>query len=215
MTVRGSPSSMSVRPMTPGSEPKMLTQARWAMTATGGAPGAASGSAKVRPSRGPTPRNAKPFGVIHAIVNRCAPASFTQCTLSTAGADDVLEHLGLLLVVEELGRRKIRPADDFSRAVLQDDVDQAIGARVGKWIQHHVAKNAVDDRDRADPEREGQHRDEREAGRSGEAPKCVADIAPRVVQPQEGLALVIIAGHAASGPSFHQEVNSLLMFACA
>ena len=63
--------------MTPGSEPKTPTQVRWAMTATGVEPGAASGSAKVRPSRGPTPRNA-PFGVIHAMVNRSAPASFTQ-----------------------------------------------------------------------------------------------------------------------------------------
>ena len=45
--------------------------------------------------------------------------------------------------------------------------------------------------------------------------KCVADIAPRVVQPQERLALVIMAGHGSSGPSFHEEVNFLLMFTCA
>ena len=34
-----------------------------------------------------------------------------------------------------------------SGGVLQDDVDQAIGARVRKRIEHDVAQDAVDDRE--------------------------------------------------------------------
>ena len=94
MTVRGAPSSTSVRPITPGSAPNERSPtSRWPITATGGAPGAVSDASNARPSSGATPRKSNPFGVIHAIVKRSAPASLGQCIASAAGADDVLERL--------------------------------------------------------------------------------------------------------------------------
>ena len=113
----------------------------------------------------------------------------------TAGADDIFEGLCLLLVIEELGRGEIRAADDPAGSVLQDDVDQAIRTRVRKRVEHDVAQDAVDDRDRADPERERQRRDEGEAGRPRERADAVAEVAAGIVHPDEGLAPRLVLRH--------------------
>ena len=52
-----------------------------------------------------------------------------------AGADDVLERGGLLLIVEELLGGEVGAAELPIRGVAQDDVHQAIGTRVRKRIQ--------------------------------------------------------------------------------
>ena len=77
MTVHAVPSSTRVRPSTPGSAPKERTQARWHITATRGASGAASEASNTRPSIGLTPRKSNPFGVIHA-TTQGGPAQATQ-----------------------------------------------------------------------------------------------------------------------------------------
>ena len=181
-TVRGSPSSMSVRPITPGSAAKSLTQVRWAITPTGGAPGAASASPNTRPSRGwhaekreavrrhPRDRQALRAGVadpVHALDGWCR----RRPRRPVSAPDNPGTRC-----------REIGAADDAIGRILQDDIHHAIRAGVRKRIEHDVAKHAVDDRDRPDAKRQRDDRDGGEAGRSRERADAVADVAPKIFQ---------------------------------
>ena len=67
--------------------------------------------------------------------------------------------------------------------ILQQDVHHAIGSRVRKRIEDDVAEDAVDDRDGADAEGQGQDGDRREPGRPAECSRRVNEIPPCVLQP--------------------------------
>jgi hypothetical protein len=106
-----------------------------------------------------------------------------------AGRDDVLECGRLLLVVEVFRSGEVRSAHDPIRRVLEHDVHQPLGACIREGIEDDVADNAVDDGDRADPERERRRRHRREPGRSRQSTAAIDDVAAEIFDPlQEGSA---------------------------
>ncbi len=100
-----------------------------------------------------------------------------------AGADDVFERLGLLLVVQELWRRKGGTSDDAIGRVLDDHINHAIRMGIGKRVEQDVAEKAIDHRHRPDAERECHDGDGSEGGRSRQCSKSVADVASRIFEP--------------------------------
>jgi hypothetical protein len=128
----------------------------------------------------------------------------------SAGADDVLEGLRLLLVVQEFGRSKVRTADDAPGSVFQHDVDHSIRAGVRKRIEYHVAEHTVDDRDRADSERESQHRDQGEGGCLRKRADAVREVTPQISQPDDTFTLHSLSGHAGEWIPFRRRCQVVL-----
>jgi hypothetical protein len=66
MIVIAPPSSVSVRPITPGSAAKRSTHIAWLNTRVAGAPSRSSSTVKIRPSAGGVPSNCSPSPVMPA-----------------------------------------------------------------------------------------------------------------------------------------------------
>ena len=101
-----------------------------------------------------------------------------------APPDDVVERPALRAPVEEVARRRRdvvvhRPA---LRRVHVADAHEAIDVRERRRAEEEVVGDREDGGGRADPEGEGQHRDEREAGVPPRAAQRVADVADEVLQ---------------------------------
>src|SRR5262249_33546243 len=102
-----------------------------------------------------------------------------------ARTHDIFEDPRLVLIIQELGRRKIRAPEDTAGPILQHDVDHAIRSGIRKRIEDDVAKHAVDDGDGPDTDGKREDRDDREPGASGERPERVADITSDIVHPHD------------------------------
>jgi len=119
------------------------------------------------------PRNVQPrrphvAGRVHTRLEPCA--------------DDILEHAGLFLVIQELLRRE-QTAQGPAGRVSEAHVDQAFRVGVRKGIQNDIPDDAVDDGDGTNPERQGQDRDAGESRGSAECPGTVEDVSPKVFEP--------------------------------
>ena len=93
------------------------------------------------------------------------------------GAEHVLEDVALFLEVEKFRRGQRAAMDAIGLRVADDHVDHAIGIAVGERIEQDLPHDAVDDGDRADAERERQHRDQVEAGLT-RGPRAAPDERP-------------------------------------
>ena len=110
MSVAGAPLRMNVCPRIFGSRLYCFSHILSAITKTGGALGAASATVKVRPSTAGTPEERERVGGDEAAGVKLGPLTGREQHILACAADDLLEDLVLLLVLEELGDLKCAPA---------------------------------------------------------------------------------------------------------
>jgi len=86
---------------------------------------------------------------------------------------EIIERLRCFARIEEVGRRQ-RKLGESGRGV--EDAHDALGLRVGQWLQQHCLDDAVDRASSANAESQRQDGDENEARARSKRTKCIANV---------------------------------------